>query len=192
MAGAKGVSVARWEFRGYLDQQARRVDRTRCSSRRYCSNRRRSGDRLQTPFEPELMMSAYIEAGIVSLLILLGIGILHRRRTLRAHDGLSEAEFASHFLQQGIPDYVSKSVYRHFRTLVGVPEFKPAPSDRIESIYGSDGYDLEYDLKTVLTDLGCEMPSSATQTRWEAPLTTIQDAVRWIDWARKGAPPSAK
>jgi hypothetical protein len=121
---------------------------------------------------------------------LVGLGWMVHVRRLRHHEGSTRAEFTEHFEASGIPTTISGAVYDHFQKLGAWKDFMPKPSDTLEGTYKTSGEDVEDNVKEVLQQLGYEMPHSGILAEWPAPLETLEDVVRFVDWVRtKQTPP---
>jgi hypothetical protein len=106
---------------------------------------------------------------------------LHLRR-LKRHEGTTRADFTRYFQASAVSSEISGTVYDHFQKLGVWKVFMPKPSDTLEGTYKIIDEDVEDNLKIILQQLGHEMPHSGIMAEWVAPVETLDDVVRFIDW----------
>jgi hypothetical protein len=108
---------------------------------------------------------------------------VRQRTRLRRHAGLSRVGFVEHCERAGLSPDVAAAVYECFQPRFILKEYEIAPSDQIDDVPTiGDGYDLDEALEEVYRKVGCELPSSRILKRWETPVETLEDLVRWVDW----------
>lgn len=133
-----------------------------------------------------LSLLTVIATAMVAVLVVLGIrsSAAHRRK-IRAHKGMSRSEFAARYVSSGIDPEISGAVYDHFQLLGGVDGFEPYPSDTFAGTYFfCDEEDICDELLEVVQKLGSDKQPIASEgfgTDWPGPLSTVDDAVRWVD-----------
>ena len=127
---------------------------------------------------------------IVGILGIGGIVWTRHLKALRDHPGLSRSEFVSYFAALDISSAVAGAAYKHFKGLGVWKEFSPSPTDTLEGTYKIVDEDAEEALKDIVHELGWEMPHSGVLLRWETPIETLEQAVRWLDWIGRQQPPA--
>ena len=119
-----------------------------------------------------------------------GIGwVLHLRR-LKHHEGSTRTDFIAHFEGSGVAPEISGAVYDHFQKLGVWKIFMPKPSDTLEGTYRTVDEDVEDNLNEILHKLGFEMPHTGILSEWPVPVDTLEDVVRFVNWAGTKKNPS--
>jgi hypothetical protein len=106
---------------------------------------------------------------------------IHLRR-LKRHEGTTRTEFNEYFQQFTVRSETPGAVYDHFQKLGVYKGFMPRPSDTLEGTYKIVGEDVEDNLEDILRRLGYQMPHSGIMAEWVAPIETLEDVVRFMDW----------
>lgn len=127
-------------------------------------------------------MPVFLTMMVVGILGTVGIAWTRHLRALRGHRGLSRSEFVSHFAALDISPKVAGAAYEHFKGLGVWKGFVPSPADTLEGTYRIVDEDVEDALTDIVRGLGWEMPHSGVLLRWETPVETLDQAVRWLDW----------
>lgn len=129
------------------------------------------------------MKLLFILAGV--LIVIIAIAWARHLGQLSKHQGLNRDEFISYFTRLGLSAATAAAVFDQFHKLGVWKGFMPDPSDRLEDTYKIVDEDVDYTLTDILDRLGLEMPDSSALADWDAPLETLEDVVRWVEWARK-------
>jgi hypothetical protein len=109
---------------------------------------------------------------------------IYQLRLLR-HKGISREAFIQEFLKLEIPETIPAAVYDFYKSSALWKGFSVSSQDRFEDLFSAAPEDIADDAGELLRRLGLAMPIEPVLVQWNAPLRTLDDMVRWLNWIRQ-------